>query len=995
MLASRRATRARKWLPWLFVLCALVLGPLFLAATRGDPALDVNLPPAVTKALTAAAPYLAKSSRVATKLLQQIGFNDSVLPENARRLLPPVNQIEAAYISAEKKKPGSGEVLLALLSKALAQEYESASLHPALQPYLTRDVPAGKLEFEPLKPADLEPKNLPKFTAEATDALSALARYCEGGGISVRSVLIEYFGLSPEKANEVIRTWQTVDEILKHGIAPLSEIDRDRAMTRLVGELDSSYESAPSVKEFAPWRPKDQADPAALPAPFRWHEPGEPGSWDPGFGPRRPAPPGMPPEKPSGGGVGEVPPRVDPPGGKSIRPPVAPAPAEVRERWQGYRAREYKDFVRQSYGGPRAGRFIRVLGSAGGFGGVVFGNKVIDAELPVPVELTWVPDGAGAAEGKLVCRFGDRSATLENVSKEDAYAAHLIVYRGVGKPDDENRVEPVASIDEAIGLVGIHDAVPYYDCGPEGITHEGRRWKVVMHPALADLRLGWSTLMCDVLPLTGETGVLLRRVAARDKDAAADLREAFERGETYKFSDVPLQVNVRDGRLLVQRPEEPGLGANEEVRASAFLTFTPYSGGKAVAKDDPYYKLIPALTRSSADYERLNNFARVLTVYRWAKFKGLKETPAPPAPDPAPTGASVVVTDAGAVPAPDFHRLQAFQELRDKIGLRLAALRLESDEVRELGEKYRNESRLSDELWQVLKRIQEIAREFDDEEKITQMAQKAGQDTADRYRDLVRKIEEQRRSLDEPSDDTGKPLLAERRYEQLTDERREFLVKTFPPFQKLSAEATELGEKAEKLSERLDELRAKSSSPEDLLSEIIRRRPAEAEKAGLGEAEAKLKESREALRHAREAVDQAEKTLSSLLDDKGRPKAAPPEVLKEYDGLLADWVRAMEKGFDEKASKGDKDKAKVERESAAKKIVEFEEKRFPEITKQRTAVREAIEKRDTAKLDSDRILLRRDELCRKLCPAARYWQELRDRREKLNSLLSGDLFDLD
>jgi len=60
-------------------------------------------------------------------------------------------------------------------------------------------------------------------------------------------------------------------------------------------------------------------------------------------------------------------------------------------------------------------------------------------------------------------------------------------------------VEPAIAEGEGVGLIGSFGEVPYFEIGATRIQHEGIRSRIVMHPAIADLDLGWSLMLADVL----------------------------------------------------------------------------------------------------------------------------------------------------------------------------------------------------------------------------------------------------------------------------------------------------------------------------------------------------------------------------------------------------------------------------------------------------------------------------------------------------------------
>jgi hypothetical protein len=312
---------------------------------------------------------------------------------------------------------------------------------------------------------------------------------------------------------------------------------------------------------------------------------------------------------------------------------------------------------------------------AEGFGGVVFGSPVSDDNLPALKSLRWQHNSKTPGWGTLHCTFGDGvDRVMGPVSLDDAWAAWKIVFSPV----------PQASAWEpghGIGLVGIDNQVGYFDCGPHGLIHEGRRWRVVMHPAIAELNLGWSVLMCDALPLEELQPGLLQSVrAGGDAKLGEKIRQQWSKSmATWKFVDVPTVIRLdplQGSRVYV----EPRLNSHSVPVVShgtdAFFTMQAFDeAGNVLPKfAEQFYPLVPALVRASRDYQRLNDFAQVLSIYRWAKSRGASCDPLNDAPPRVDTPASIVTTAGGVASAPPFTVSDAVRQQTEKSQMRLAAL---------------------------------------------------------------------------------------------------------------------------------------------------------------------------------------------------------------------------------------------------------------------------------------------------------------------------------
>jgi hypothetical protein len=333
-------------------------------------------------------------------------------------------------------------------------------------------------------------------------------------------------------------------------------------------------------------------------------------------------------------------------------------------------SRNYDVFVRTNYAAAPIRSFRIMSRVAGGFGGVVFGDSITDVpQLPKVTTVGWERDRAEPSIGRLIFRFEDGSTRfVRSVLLEDVYAARAITFGGVADV-------PQMKEGEGVGLLGIFDPVEYFDCGETALIHEGRQWKIVMHPALANTDLGWSTLMTDTLPIVRSQFLKLvqENCGPDDLKQAQGLLDA-EPGD-WKFTDVPLVVEAEGDELVVCREATPDDDYPEDLRRQAWIGVVGFGrGGQAPEFSDRFYRLVPALVRASHDYDRLNNFAKVFALLRWAKAKGAKFDEAPGQPPIVPTPDSVIITEEGIVPAPAFEPRAAYRDLDRKIRNRLDRL---------------------------------------------------------------------------------------------------------------------------------------------------------------------------------------------------------------------------------------------------------------------------------------------------------------------------------
>lgn len=930
----------------LFGVCLSLITAFGLLAALGradDATLNPAIPSDHSKALNKLAQYLEAPGNVAGRLLEDVHYYHPGIHDDVWLPMPPVRKMETAYLAAERAGKGGGERFLALLSKAMAQQYESAGKSQALLAFV-----AKADAVEPVKFAELDRTKesaLAPLSPKEKAAVDALAEYSEGGGIGPRAALVEYLGLSTEEAYDIMRTSGSPKEILHTAIQVVPEARRFAVLQNLIGEVERSYESARVVEEFGPYRkPKDLA---IVEEPFQFQrDPSDPRPWRPEDGPR---PPDL-------GGIGSRP-------GEEPKPP----PPGSAEAWRLDGLKDYRSFVEREYKAPTPGPFPEAIKSRKGFGGVVFGNEVTDDGLPAPVSLGWEADPKDGSVGTLTCKFDKTAAALAGVRQEEACAAYRIIYAGVRAadptPGKDGAKADLAIVPwdkgEAIGLVGVQEGVEYFDCGPEGFLHAGERRKVVMHPAIADLKLGWTVLLCDVIPDRNLRAPVIQYVTkAGGEEKADEMRRIWDeaRFAGWKFCDVPMRVSVEDGALVVVRPKEAGSDFPAEVRESCFITFNAYNqSGLIKGSGEAFYPLVPLLTEASPDYKRLNDFAKVLAVVRWAKARGADFPKPPPAPPSAPWGGSLIITGAGAVPAPDFEPRQANKELQDKVRLRLAVLcltaapelrRLEQTWGRQADDLLKSDALLqkATEFRTALKRLDQMDGQLDDPEWVAGLLATSPDDKAkQKIGSFQKELGAGQEALDKAKAGSAEEKEARERLTRLKKERRDYLSATFPKARDLVAEAEGLRKKGETAAKELVEMLDKLGDPMSEFVDIVRKaRPDD-----------------------RKSLDdmQAEFEAAKRKQEAARTKS---EALKNrHEALRKEQIRLEDEFFDTP--------------TAADALVAFKKEHQTEFENFKADLADSEAAADAAAAAVLEVQRRRREALEKLCPELRYWTELHGR----------------
>ena len=616
------------------------------------------------KALAAISDVLATKDHFVGSWLTEHGYQPSDLQGWSG--FPVVRKLESAYLAAEKAAPmRGGQAMLALLSSDLAKQYESVRFDSILRPYVDAKS-AGNVTFASsvsVPPVQWRP---PQKIRAAFNAISA---YTEGGAFGGPHIVLQtYFGVPDGATYDILRTSNTTAEAIQRGLAWVPESERKPRLALLVADIDHAYgHGARQNRDLDIFRASSPGG-------------GGPSGNDSPSEPSRPSGPGGPPID-----LGPSTPRGRSPNHATAKPTQAPLypdtlpPVTVEES-----SARYSNFVRENYStspsmsaGPVFTEMVEVVE---GFGGVVFGNSVSAEHLPgTPDSIRWVtapnlPDEADPS-GRLVLRFkitnkdGSKSwaeRSFGPVLLEDAYAAHQIVYGtypGV----------PSFSAKSGIGLVGIYDKARYFDITDGKVINEGDRWKIVMHPAITNLQLGWSTLMVDALPIKKHLLIMTRN----NLDPAEEQKVAEWLSHTpgnWKFTEAPLTITAEGPSLIVLRRQP--ISDDPYLKRVAFLSVKPFDGDSKDSERqfaEEFPRTLPALIQSSQAFERLNRFAAVLAVFRWAASAGAHFEGGVEPPTSVPTPKSIVITGSGYLVVPDYDKPEdARRELRAKLDAHFA-----------------------------------------------------------------------------------------------------------------------------------------------------------------------------------------------------------------------------------------------------------------------------------------------------------------------------------
>jgi len=339
----------------------------------------------------------------------------------------------------------------------------------------------------------------------------------------------------------------------------------------------------------------------------------------------------------------------------SLGPMVAP-PLEIPRFRERVAPPSYSRFVATNYTSETM-VFTKMIEIKAGFGGVVFGSEVRpDPALGKLNSVQWAADPADRSKGVLQFKFdGGATRTWGPVLYEDALTAMKMVSGGPNFPNWKPG--------DGIGLVGIDVEHPatYQSCSKDCAIQAARRWNLILHPVLTDKGLGWSAIMVDALP----TNPAYFSELAKGKigDAALQQLVDWERSNpgNYKFIDVPIRIVPVEGEGLSVLPMTPA--AQRAGSPAVFLAVKPFgSEQKKETFQSAFPAVAPTLLKISVYHDRLNRFAPVLGIMRWARMSDAKIEVAGGTLNSVPTPGSVAIPDSGVVPLDAFETENSARE---------------------------------------------------------------------------------------------------------------------------------------------------------------------------------------------------------------------------------------------------------------------------------------------------------------------------------------------
>jgi len=345
---------------------------------------------------------------------------------------------------------------------------------------------------------------------------------------------------------------------------------------------------------------------------------------------------------------------------------------------------DYETFMREAYRNASTD-FASMTAHRGGFGGVIFGNEVNGPDRPIKF-IRWVQYFGNPYFGTL--ELVDSRNTvfrMQDVPLEDAYAAHEIVFKGSGGWREG----------QGLGLVGIYNRQVCVLIEEHTFKDLGGWFRVIMHPALLHTDLGWSVLMVDAAPIADEAlERMVRQTVGVDAAKAVSAFYNRTKAGTWKITDVPVEIALTNETVMVR-----GLGP---AGAGSYLTIVPF--GKSGETDAVWREqfirgfagILPHLIKGSADFERVDRFARTLAVFRYAKQRGARYQPNYHLPEPSHEGLhtppGIKAFDSTVLPSkPSPGEAEAKKILQDNLYVALS--RLKKDRLPGDHEQFRKKAR--------------------------------------------------------------------------------------------------------------------------------------------------------------------------------------------------------------------------------------------------------------------------------------------------------------
>ena len=251
--------------------------------------------------------------------------------------------------------------------------------------------------------------------------------------------------------------------------------------------------------------------------------------------------------------------------------------------------------------------------------------------------------------------------------------------------------------------------------------------------------------MIDVLPIGDDINDLAKKFGT-EKDieiVAKWLDQIKKKVGNWKFIDAPIRITGEGGHIVPVRIDNEVFP--EPLRRQAFLEFRGFGGFFSETSnyknlETDFYVAVPSLARVSSDFERINEFARVVALLRWSKEESAFFYGAPIPPKGSPTPGSVITGDGILVPGPSFEEVSPEDDLKARLRVRLAEIAAGGSEpLRKLNDELFSKPALPD--W---------AESYSVDLTVMQLVKSAPMSTQLRYAELTKAIESAGTELEAP-----------------------------------------------------------------------------------------------------------------------------------------------------------------------------------------------------------------------------------------------------
>lgn len=251
--------------------------------------------------------------------------------------------------------------------------------------------------------------------------------------------------------------------------------------------------------------------------------------------------------------------------------------------------------ISRDYPNEIKGGFKKLIRRRGTFGGIILGNNVTDrTKQPNISYIRFTPAffNNKLPTGNLEFVFANgKTQVVSNLYLEDLLAAYRLVF-----DNDFNYTQG-----NGIGLIGMFGS-------RDSLNNHYKYVSNIQHPAIADLKLGWACAITDVLPRA------LGEISSNKKPDLSLLKLNFILDASFemKIIDTTMIVKIQGGQLIV---------GNNYTKASnlKMIVYDDYKG--KWADRHIFSKVLPLLEYQIHEVHRVNEFARVLALFRWAKQK--------------------------------------------------------------------------------------------------------------------------------------------------------------------------------------------------------------------------------------------------------------------------------------------------------------------------------------------------------------------------------------